>query len=64
MKKIESKENLEDSFQRFILGMATKTWNKEVNDLFNYESHSCQKAKLFFDENSKVIRTKGKISKC
>ena len=65
MKKLESNSKYDETFQRLILGMATKTWNKEkTNDLFNYESHSCQKAKLFFDENSKVIRTKGKISKC
>jgi hypothetical protein len=64
MKNKEPKENYDYSFQKFILGMATKTWNKEVNGLFNYESHSCQKAKLFFEENGEVIRTKGKISKC
>ena len=66
MKKLESNsKDYDETFQKLILGMATKTWNKEkTNDLFNYESHSCQKAKLFFDENSKVIRTKGKISKC
>ncbi len=65
MKKLESNSQYDETFQRLILGMATKTWNKEkTNDLFNYESHSCQKAKLFFDENSKVIRTKGIISKC
>ena len=64
MKNKEPKENYDYSLQKFILGMATKTWNKEVNGLFNYESHSCQKAKLFFEENGEVIRTKGKISKC
>ncbi len=64
MKNKEPKEKYDYSFQKFILGMATKTWNKEVNGLFNYESHSCQKAKLFFEENGEVIRTKGKISKC
>ena len=64
MQKTESKTNYDESYQKLILGMATKTWNKEVNDLFNYESHSCQKAKLFFDENCEVIRTKDKISKC
>ena len=64
MKNKDSKDNYDYSFQKFILGMATKTWNKEVNGLFDYESHSCQKAKLFFEENGEVIRTKGKISKC
>ncbi len=64
MQKTESKSNYDESYQKLILGMATKTWNKEVNDLFNYKSHSCQKAKLFFDENCEVIRTKDKISKC
>ena len=66
MKKLESNsKDYDETFQKLILGMATKTWNKEkTNDLFNYESHSCQKAKLFFDENSKVIRTKSEISKC
>ncbi len=64
MKNKDQKENYDYSIQKFILGMATKTWNKEVNGLFNYESHSCQKAKLFFEENGEVIRTKGKISKC
>ena len=64
MKNKDSKDNYDYSFQKFILGMATKTWNIEVNGLFDYESHSCQKAKLFFEENGEVIRTKGKISKC
>ena len=41
MKKLESNSQYDETFQRLILGMATKTWNKEkTNDLFNYESHS------------------------
>ncbi len=63
MKNTELKGNYDYSFQKFVLGMATKT-NKEFNGLFNYDSHTCQKEKLFFEDNGEVIQTKGKISKC
>jgi len=64
MKKNESDNNLGNNDSSIlILGMITKTWNKEIHGLFNYESRSCEKTKLFFDENSDVIRTKSKVSK-
>ena len=48
MKKNESDSNLENNDSTLILGMITKTWNKEIHGLFNYESRSCEKTKLFF----------------
>ena len=63
MKKNDSNENYEKNSEKLVLGMISKTWNKEIHGLFNYESRSCQKSKFFFDENCVLIITKAKVSK-